>query len=115
MTAKHTFKVGDRVQMVHPEGSTLEIVQKFMNDYMNVPNGLTGTVYHVYENTGIVYVVWDESFPGSYPAAGYEDTWNVWHLCLQPIGVNADFKFSKIINKIKYLEKRFIERKHVKV
>lgn len=98
------------------------------DDYARIPIGATGTILE-YENDiseyddwdyRSVFVSWDKPVIGknglevTYSSGEHDANhcWRIHPLALELLDYNP---MSEIIKKIKYLDKRFLEKKHVKI
>lgn len=98
------FKIGDRVQRNYYRN-------ELDYDANAVRTGDMGTVFHIF-NKNLYGVRWDIKRPDFYEQSGYENTWIIYAKYIELAGPPKS-KEDLIIEKIKELNTRFSERKHV--
>ncbi len=98
------FKIGDRVKRNNYRN-------EFDDDANAVRTGDRGTIFYAFDDT-LYGVQWDIKRPDFYEQAGYKNTWNIYAKYIELAGPPKS-KEELVIEKIKELNTRFSERKHV--
>ncbi len=98
------FKIGDRVRRNSYKN-------EFDDDADQVLTGDMGTVFYIF-NENLYGVDWDIKRPKFYERDNYQNTWSIYAKYIELAGPPKS-KEELVIEKIKELNTRFSERKHV--